>query len=232
MKSENRKTMLEQFREWKNNDRKGPSEASREAQKPEFTTDTEKPKNPTKAAVFTDFSAKLKAQNPISHCKEGSLVFIGKRSPERQANKFDDTFYLCRAKNGNFEIIDSYPITTDPGTYYLQHPMRPEGCAIMEEGIYVDAYARGLHFKREALVQVGKIKVYRDNDKDNILDMDPETLQEGLFAINIHEQFQVDDVIGADSAACWVFFKKADLQRVLKIVDASGQKRFTLILTE
>jgi hypothetical protein len=229
---ENKKTKLQKAREFLAHGTKGPSEPSSASKTVNSEVTTPPMKNATKAAVFNDFSEKIKKQNPWGQCKDNSLVIIGKRSPERQANKFDDTFYLCRAKNGNFEIIDYFPITTDPGIYYLQHPMRPEGCAIMEQGIYVNAYARGLHFGREAFVQVGKIRVYRDNNKNNILDMDPETLQEGLFAINIHEQFQVDEVIGPDSAGCWVFLHKSDLQRAQKIVDATTQKRFTLILTE
>jgi len=48
------------------------------------------------------------------------------------------------------------------------------------------------------------VKVYRDNDKDEILDMTPDTIQAGLFGINIHRA-SVDhrpNRVGRWSAGC------------------------------
>jgi len=99
----------------------------------------------------------------------------------------------------------SAALSTTPGTYYLEHPMRPaEGCAIMAPGQY-QAYTRGLHKGRRALVQrAGPVRWYRDNDRDSqIMELGPDTeTQEGYAGLNIHggSRFAREDSEVADGA--------------------------------
>ena len=92
--------------------------------------------------------------------------------------------------------------------------MNVDGTAILVPGQYRGAYKIGLHRgSYEALVQRGsgdKVKVYRDGNKDDILDMDPEDIAEGRYGINIHKSSSRDE--GSEnvdkwSAGCQVFSK-------------------------
>ena len=77
-------------------------------------------------------------------------------------------------------VTETFEITTDPGSPYLLKPINNYGCAILAPGQWRGCYSIGKHRGQYlALVQSGKVKVFRDNDLDNILDMDPETIQDG-----------------------------------------------------
>ena len=136
-----------------------------------------------------------------------NLNIIGIRSNNRKANKFDDTFSMCWKYKDEWEIF-TCPFTTDPGQYWLRNLLNPNGCAILVPGQY-DVYSLDLHRgKYEALCQRrGPVKVYRDNNQNDILDMDPKTIKSGDFGINIHHASYdgVTDWVGAHSAGCQVF---------------------------
>lgn len=117
-----------------------------------------------------------------------NLNIFAIRSNNKVANKFDD--FVCVAYKDEIgkKTVKVYNATTDPGTYYLENPLNVEGTAIVVPGQYLKSHTLGLHKgKYEALVQRGIIKVYRDNNKDNILDCDPLTIRSGSgYGINIH----------------------------------------------
>jgi len=114
------------------------------------------------------------------------LNLFGIRSPNAKANSFDDVLGCAWTENGVWKVA-YWPGTTDPGTYYLENPVNVDGTAILVPGQYT-AWVIGLHGgKYEALSQeAGTVRVYRDNNKDDILDMDPATAQTGWYGINIH----------------------------------------------
>lgn len=91
-------------------------------------------------------------------------------------------------------VIRQWPITTKPGTTVLRRPVNSKGTAILVPGQYEGVYKLDLHAgKYLALCQrLGSVKVYRDNDKDDQYDLNPSTIEEGMFGINIHRA-------GADS---------------------------------
>jgi hypothetical protein len=85
----------------------------------------------------------------------------------------------------------------------------------MAEGQYRATFRirkhRGLY---DALCQdFGKVRVFRDGDRDRVYDLDPRTIQTGNFAANIHAAENPDDgisrqlyeSIGQVSAGCQVF---------------------------
>ena len=137
-----------------------------------------------------------------------NINIIGVRSASRQANKFDDKLHLV-FKNINDEWVDiAFTVTTDPGTYWLENPSRVEGAAILCAGQYRGAYQLGKHRgKYDALVQRKPVKVYRDSSKNETLDMEPETTQEGYFGINIHRANASRESTNVEkwSAGCQVF---------------------------
>ena len=115
------------------------------------------------------------------------LNLFGIRSPTRESNKFDDMLGCAYTENGIWKV-HHWPGTTDPGTYWLEHPSRVEGTAILVADQYKDTWKIDLHNgKYEALCQrAGKVRVYRDADKDDVLDMDMNTIASGWFGINLH----------------------------------------------
>lgn len=137
-----------------------------------------------------------------------NLNIIGVRTSSRISDKFDDWLHVVYKDETDQWVDITFQITTDPGLYWLENPSRVEGTAILVAGQYRGSHKLGLHKgKYEALVQVGKVRVYRDNNKDYELDLETETIQDGYFGINIHrsnanrESTQVDKW----SAGCQVF---------------------------
>ena len=166
-----------------------------------------------------------------------NLNITGIRSPERVANAFDDRLCVTYKLNDMWNT-ETFEITTDPGSPYLLKPLaNTSGTAILVAGQYRGAYSIGKHRGQYlALVQSGKVKVYRDNDRDNILDMDPETIQDGYFGINIHKRSGESDTVNGASAGCQVFRYEREFNRLMylaqKQVRERGWKTFTYTLLE
>jgi len=87
--------------------------------------------------------------------------------------------------------------------------MNRKGTALLVPNQYKGVYKLDLHQgKYEALCQrLGDVSVYRDNDRDMILDFDPKTIDTGRFGINIHRSnpHTESHQVGKWSAGCQVF---------------------------
>ncbi len=133
---------------------------------------------------------------------------VGIRNANRQSNSYDDVCWVWWTES-NKQIVHNYTITTNPGYYYLQHPIAgTNGTAILVPGQYINCWELGWHRgKQFALVQRGgPVSVYRDNNKDTVLDYDPKTVQSGYFGIDGHFGSLGDtDVVDRYSAACQVW---------------------------
>lgn len=118
--------------------------------------------------------------------KPYKLNLVAIRSNNKTPGKFDDWFaFFFKYKNQWY--FDKMECTTDPGLFYLQHPLQSKGTAIIKEGQYIDSYQLGLHKGRYiALVQKKPITVLRDNDKDAELDFGTKKQETGFFGINVH----------------------------------------------
>jgi hypothetical protein len=124
-----------------------------------------------------------------------------------------------------------YEATTNPGTYWLTNPMNPKGAAVVKPGYYKDLWAIGLHKGYEALVQVGKISVYRDSNRDTRSD-ETATVDVGIFGIDLHRSNPLIKSINVDkwSAGCQVVNKHESLDEILKLCKTSGLPKFSYIL--
>lgn len=137
-----------------------------------------------------------------------NLNIIGIRDDTTNSvtNKFDDILvvdYERQAITKRRRVI--YNITTEPGKTYMLHNDKPT--AILVPGQYLSSHKIGLHRgKYKALVQNKAVKVYRDGNKDLVYDMKPETIQNGVFGINIHRASQkyVVTEVNDFSAGCQV----------------------------
>ena len=145
-----------------------------------------------------------------------NLNIIGVRSKKsvRQENKFDDAIIVCWGVDSERTGIPNkliFAATTDPGIKSLKAPMNYKGTAILVPGQYRGSHTIGFHQgKYEALVQCAPVKVYRDADKDNILDMDKRTIDTGIFGINIHKAGIASVIVDGWSAGCQVLAIEKD----------------------
>lgn len=123
-----------------------------------------------------------------------------------KSNHFNDLrLVFAFNKNGEAVIEGAWDGTTEPGYYYTDNPMNPNGAARIAFGQY-EAWQVGIHGNsdpHEALVQVGLVRVHRDYNRDMIRTGD--AIDEGYFGINQHwgHDHPVDDIHTA-SAGCLV----------------------------
>lgn len=155
--------------------------------------------------------------------KQFNLNIGAIRSKSRTSDKYDDYMFVFRKcdKPANHTVnkpdwqrvyqngysLDIFTCTTNPGTPNMLNPINPKGAGIIVEGQYKDVYIKGLHKGYPALTQFGTFKVYRDKNKDSILDYDPLTIENAKnTGFNIHRasQWKIVDFIGLYSAGCQV----------------------------
>jgi len=166
------------------------------------------------------------------------LNIIGVRSSSRDVNSFDDRM-ACAYKVDGLWCVEWWEITTDPGEWYLvDNPLNKAGTAILKPGQYRSTYTISKHQgKYDALCQrAGTVSVYRDNNRDRVLDMDERTLQTGMFGINIHRRRGSSDDVDGASAGCQVFRHESAFNRLMtlarKQVSERGWDKFTYTLVD
>lgn len=109
---------------------------------------------------------------------------------------FND-FITLSMPNGYFVAL---PGTTDPGLFGMYNPSRKSGVAIVKEGQWIDSHVLGYHGsglrRQRAWQQCGKMQVYRDGNKDAVLDRDVKTLEwtDAANGLNIHSCVVLDKV--------------------------------------
>lgn len=145
------------------------------------------------------------------------LNIIGIRNSNGTINKFDDALYIIY-KYENLWINKSYKMTTDPGLYWLQHPMNVNGTAILKENQYVDSWMLGKHKGEDALVQRKKVTVIRDRNQDNKIDINGKEYT-GFFGIDIHNasNYHESTIIDKWSAGCQVVPNPDDFEDFLSL---------------
>ena len=114
---------------------------------------------------------------------------IGVRNTEtkgRVTNAFDDCVTISYKEDGEWKF-HCYKATTDPGSHWEKNLLNKKGVAILKPGQYRGSHKLRLHQgKYLALGQQKPVKVYRDNNRDGKYDLLEESIDEGLFGINIH----------------------------------------------
>jgi hypothetical protein len=155
-----------------------------------------------------------------------NLNLIGVRTASRTANTFDDEMHVVFKDDfGNWHDF-AFRCTTDPGTYYLNNPMNSQGTAIVKAGQYRSVWKVDLHRgKYEALCQRGnKISVYRDSDRDAVLEMDENSVYDGWFGINLHKAGDNSTQVDKWSAGCQVIAADADFDILMALIFKSVEK--------
>lgn len=154
---------------------------------------------------------------------DNNLNIFGIRTADLTPNSFNDfvgIFWLFQNK----WTLWVFNATTDPGLYWLKNPMNVKGTAILVPGHYPKAYIYGYHRGYPALQQVNPMNYYRDNNRDNYLDMKGMIYKE-IAATNIHHAGNTDQIQLVDkwSAGCQVIEKISDWNKFLtKIILAKS----------
>ena len=152
-----------------------------------------------------------------------NLNIVGIRSESRRSNSFDDRLACAyRETAGGPWVVRYWQVTTDPGKFTLKNPTvygSKKGTAIVCEGQYLGAYRLDMHRGRYiALCQRnGPVKVYRDNNRDDVIDMDPDTIEQGFFGCNIHKAGTNSKNVDRWSAGCTVFARSKDFAELISL---------------
>jgi len=170
------------------------------------------------------------------------LWLYGIRSPNRSAGAFDDELGCCLVDDAGLWNVYTWPGTTDPGSYYLAEPLNSQGCAILVEGQYLDTWTIDLHGgKYEALCQrAEEVTCYRDDSRDDKLDLDPDTMETGWYGINIHAATQIEGAtstqVGRWSAGCQVHASSGGFAEMMRLahqqVEETGRETFSYTLMD
>jgi hypothetical protein len=166
---------------------------------------------------------------PVFENGDYDINLIGVRSAERVAGAFDDKIHLCFKINDEWQH-HCFAATTDPSEYWLKNG-RSIGTAIMVSGHHKGLWALGKHRgKYDALVQVRSCPVYRDNTRDEILDLDSNTIVENsLVGLNLHRAHSSTDFavesVGRYSAGCQVIQKAQDFNLLMQFCKRQKQIR-------
>ncbi|MBN1377616.1 MAG: hypothetical protein JXA04_00105 [Gammaproteobacteria bacterium] len=134
------------------------------------------------------------------------LNIVGIRTQDNTANRFNDWISVFYWFDKQWTFF-AFPGTTDPGTFYRQNPLSVSGTAIMKPGQYRRAYKIGRHRGYKALQQAGSIAVFRDTNRDAVIDTTGVKEETGINAINIHKSnaHRASTLVGKWSAGCQVF---------------------------
>lgn len=166
-----------------------------------------------------------------------NLNIIGIRSRDHKPNSFDDRICVVY-KDEQGWITRTWEATCDPGSYWLERPMNVGGTAVLVPGQYRGVYKIDKHAGAyDAICQRnGTVKCFRDNNKDDIIDMDPDSITEGMYGINIHKAGSTSTLVNKWSAGCQVFANESDFNDFMDIcrkqVTERGWRTFTYTLIE
>ena len=146
-------------------------------------------------------------------------------------NRFDDVIILDYKNEKGAWHRDVYTATTDPGLYYMKSLASKKGCAIMVPGQYRGLWKLGYH-KGEylALVQNKPVKVYRDGNKNDVYNLNPKTIEEGIYGINLHHAGTDSISVDKWSAGCQVIARLRDFHQLMKTCMKQNCNTFTYTL--
>ena len=164
--------------------------------------------------------------------RDFDLNIIGIRSASRLAGSFDDEIQVWYQKSDQWHCR-AWPVTCDPGVPWLENGLA-KGTAILVEGQHRGCWTFGKHRGQyDALVQCKPMPVYRDANKDQILDLDS-PIETGIWGINAHKAGRNSNTVGRYSAGCQVFKRSADFTEFLALCQqqkrANGWDTFTYTL--
>ena len=155
---------------------------------------------------------------------EYNLNIIGVRHKgSNVTNHFDDCLVVIYNTGNQKNIKRVFTCTTLPGKKAMEHPMQVKGTAILKEGQYRGAWKIGYHKgKYKALCQAKPVPVYRDGNKDDKFDLNPISIDRGIFGINIHKAGDNSTLVDGWSYGCQVLAKSLDFNALMRLAERSA----------
>ena len=155
---------------------------------------------------------------------EYNLNIIGVRHKgNKVTNHFDDCIVVIYNTANEKNVRKVFTCTTLPGKKAMEHPTQVKGTAILKPGQYRGAYKIGYHKgKYKALCQAKTLPVYRDGNKDDKFDLNPLSIDKGIFGINIHKAGDNSTLVDGWSYGCTVLSKSLDFNALMRLVDRSA----------
>jgi hypothetical protein len=177
-----------------------------------------------------DLSTILRTYDALNyrfHTEKPYFINIGAvRTADLTSGKFNDIFFMFHRVDSTWNFY-SGECTTDPGLYYRDYPITPDGTAIMLPGQHEDAYIIGKHKGRYTALRQNKpipfARVHPNvwNNQDVIdtiygiiapddvtgrIDVDGFEVQTRVIGANIHRALEYETIVdvGKFSAACIV----------------------------
>jgi len=143
-------------------------------------------------------------------------------------NQFNDIRCIFNKE----KCLDLWTATCEPGAYYTDNPMNPNGAFRIAHGFHEKAWEIGLHGytnPHEALVQIREIEGYRDYNKDGYRTGDLRVC--GVFGVNQHWGYDlpVNDISTA-SAGCLVGRSTEGHLQFMQYCKNSGLQEFSTIV--
>jgi len=153
-----------------------------------------------------------------------NLNIVGVRTAGDGCNTFNDFIHVAFKDREGVACCLTFPATTDPGTDYRVNPLNPKGTGIMAPGQHRGLFSLGLHKGQPALVQVKPVNVYRDNNRDAVLDMDATTIENTRGGFNLHRSRKngTSTVVGKWSAGCQVLASSYDMDIVIALASKAA----------
>jgi hypothetical protein len=160
--------------------------------------------------------------------KDYNLNIVGVRNSGAKVDEYGCRMHVFWRYKGKVTHL-SWKMTSYPGSHYLiTKLLNRAGAAILVPGQWA-VYEMDTHNgKYRALCQRrGPVRVYRDGNRDRIFDLDPSSIQAGMFGINVHAPITpssglrtyVANLVGSASAGCQVFQRLADFLEFRAICD-------------
>lgn len=162
---------------------------------------------------------------------EGVFI-VGIRTNFDIADAFNDYLLVMYKEDGQGKMFGGMA-TTDPAVYWLNNPLNVKGTAIIVPNKYENIWRLGIHKGYTALVQNKTFKVWRDNNKDSVLNRDVTVYDAGPESgINCHRAYEgaIVKTIGKYSAGCQVWQNSKLFDKMIDICKKSNQKAFTYVL--
>ena len=165
-----------------------------------------------------------------------NLNIVGIRSRNNIPEKFDDKILVIYKDTFEREQVKVFKATTDPGLYYLKNLINVKGTAILAPGQHKSAFQLGMHRGKErALVQLNKLPVIRDNNRDGVLDFSCKNLDLGFHGIHVHSAGSGTEKVGRWSAGCQVIQEPVEYRYFISLCEEGAKhwgNTFTYTLLE
>lgn len=188
--------------------------------------------------VVEDLISVMQSKNyaVFENNKGHDLNIVGIRTQSEEAEKFNDWLTVFYLYDGVWNYF-AFPATTDPGTFYRKNPLSVKGTAVLKPGQYRSVYKVGRHRNYKALQQINDMTVFRDANRDGLLDVQGVEEDHGMHGINIHRAnaYRASTVVGKWSAGCQVFQDPDHFSFFLLLCDRASQKfsnKFSYTLLE